>query len=151
MKTASLFILAAFLSFGRLVQAAGAPIDALQFIDRIQGTYQIDMAGGHIPTSQNNQAEVYADTEEGILTLPFCGTSGLCDPGYIEFTYAKTQATREELAPDHFVVELVTQYGAKTYRYTWESKAAQVTFTNYQYLVAGKVTQLVHQIHKVSP
>ena len=40
---------------------------------------------------------LFVDTDEGILTLPFCGSNGLCDPGYVNLTYTKTEADREEL------------------------------------------------------
>jgi hypothetical protein len=130
--------------------AAGVAVNPQAFLESIQGNYEIDLAGGHTPAKENNQAEVFADTEEGVLVLPFCGSNGLCDPGYVNLAYPTTTVEREDLGADHYRFELRAQFSAKTYRYTWEYEAGRITFTNYQYLQGNQTTQLTHVLHKVS-
>jgi hypothetical protein len=146
-----LMLLALVVGYSYPASGASYSVDARLFVEQVQGNYEIDSAGGHKPTQDNNQAEVFADTEEGILTMPYCGTSGLCDPGYINLSYVETRAEREDLGAGHFRVDLTTKVGGKSYRYSWEQEPARVTFTNYQYLVGTQVTELKHVLHKVGP
>ncbi len=151
MKAFSLVVLGIVLALSRPASAEEkAKVDAKAFLESVQGAYQIDSAGGHVPAPENNQAEVFADVDEGILTMPFCGTNGLCDPGYVDLSYSRTTADRVDFGPDHYVVEFNTSFGAKKYRYTWENESGRVTFTNYQYLLGTQVTQLQHILHKVA-
>lgn len=144
-------VLALVLALPSLSIAAGSPVDTRKFVESIQGTYQIDLAGGQKPHEENSQADVTADTTEGIFTMPFCGSNGLCDPGYIDFGYPATQVLREDLGINHYLFTLNTVVSGKTQRYTWEFNAGVVTFTNYQYRIGSQVTQLQHVLRKIAP
>ena len=135
------------------LKAAVSPLpgDVRSFVESIQGTYQIDWAGGHQPAPDNNQAEVFADATAGVLVMPYCGANGLCDPGYLDLIYGKTEIERHQVTADHYRVEIRTWIGAKEYRYTWADEGGRITFTNYAYLVGGQLTSLQHSLHRVVP
>jgi hypothetical protein len=150
MKTLSLKVLAVVFTVANLAVARGVPVDAHQFVESIQGSYEIELAGGSKPKEENKAADVYADAEEGILTLPFCATnSGLCDPGYISLAYPDTQVERETLSGGVTRYQVSNTINGKVYRYTWEVNLGRVTFTNHQYVLGNQVTTLQHVLRKL--
>jgi hypothetical protein len=116
-------------------------IDADKFIKSVEGSYDIVRAGGEAPHADNALADVYADTDEGAFTLPYCPPGeGQCDPGYLFFPYAQTTVSQEQLADGSVVSTL--EKGGKTY--TWTDKNGTVVFRNPQYSLGGKTTVLEH-------
>ncbi len=126
---------------------AATTLDTKAFIDSIQGTYLIEEVGGHPPKPDNSLADVYADTDEGVLTLPYCPSGGFCDPGYIFLSYANTTTTEATLSDGSVQVTFEVNDGSGK-KYSWTSANGKVSFFNPNYKVNGAATPLTHQLTK---
>lgn len=139
----------AFFTFCLFTQGtyAATTLDTKGFIDSIQGAYHIELVDGQVPKPDNSLADVYADTDEGVFTMPYCPLNGLCDPGYTFFPYAKTTVTEETLGDGSVQVTLEVNDGAAR-KYTWNTLNGKVKFHNPHFKVNGVVTPLTHQLVK---
>ena len=138
-----------FLAITSVGYATSAP-DAKTFIQSIQASYSIVSAGGSAPHPDNAVADVYADTDEGAFTMPYCPPGGAsCDPGYLFFPYDKTAITQSKLADGSLQTVLAVDDGV-TKKFTWTDKNGTVTFSNPQYMLDKKITVLEHVLTKVA-
>ncbi len=125
---------------------AGVAVDPREWAAERQSTYCVETADGVQPKPENALADVFADSSEFILTMPFCPAGGSCDPGYLYFPYAQTQVWRETLA-DGSVQDSLTQGGVPT-RFTWTERAGTVAFLNPEYNDLGTIRPLEHVLRR---
>ena len=105
----------------------GQSVSAESFILSIQGQYEIRMINNEKPKDPNGLADIYADDTEGAFTMPYCGSDGVCDPGYIFVSYQ-----------DAVVTETLLRSGVRRFRidangatYYWDDLGAGLyRFTN---------------------
>ncbi len=133
---------------------AATKLDAKAFITSIQGEYFIHATNGAGVEPDNSIADVYADVDVAVFTMPYCIKLGFCDPGYTYFPYAKTTAVEETLADGSIEVTLEVNDGAVR-KYVWTKLAkpvaprfAEITFYNPNYKVSGVLTPLTHELTK---
>lgn len=141
--------LAAAFSFISTASYATTTLDTAAFVRSIQGGYKIKMAGGVAPHEENALADVYADTEEGAFTMPYCDPTGsFCDPGYLFFGYKVTTVTEDILADGSVRDTMLLEDGGKKQTFTWTNKAGTIAFRNEQYVLSGKTIVLEHILEK---
>ena len=142
MRLSSTFVVAVTLLMAFATQSHA--LDAETFVASIAGQYHITRVNGEKPKENNSLADVYADADEGALTMPYCLPGGLCDPGYLFLGYATTRITQ---SMSHGVVRY--DIYSEGDRYSWEDLGSGYRFTNYQYLLNGAPIALIHELSKV--
>jgi hypothetical protein len=125
---------------------AKVAVDPRQWAAQQQSPYCVDKADGLPPKPENALADVFADTSEFVLTMPFCPEGGSCDPGYLYFPYEKTQVWRETLT-DGSVQDSLTQPGISA-PFTWTERGGVVTFINPEYKDLGTPRPLEHVLRR---
>ena len=135
--------------FAATIAVSATAVDSKNFIKGIESQYKIESAGGVKPHDDNSIADVYADTDEGAFTMPYCPPSeASCLPGYFFFPYDKTTVTQESLADGSTRTTLVVDDGgARTF--TWTDAKGTITFHNPYYNIGGKQTAVDHVLKKI--
>lgn len=125
---------------------AEVAVDPKEWATQQQSAYCVEKADGVAPKPENALADVFADSDEFILTMPFCPEGGSCDPGYLYFGYASTQILRETL-PDGSIQDTLTQTATGS-TFTWTERAGTIAFLNPQYNDLGNLRPLEHVLRR---
>lgn len=125
---------------------ATTAVDTKTFVKRIEGAYVIELAGGEVPKAENTLADVFVDADEGVLTLPYCSSSGICDPGFVFLPYASTTVLEESLPGGGTVSRITVDDGGRKVSYSWTQTGDKYTFDNPDYVLDGKSFPLQHRL-----
>jgi len=119
-------------------KSPGDKLDPKVFMERIQGEYVIELAGGSKPKPDIKTAivDLEGDPTEGAIHVPYCPSSGPCDGGYQSFPYDSTRVF-QRITEDSNLYVILKGSGTKTIYYSWEDKQGIITFRNFQYRIFG--------------
>ncbi len=144
------FTIAAYCCILSNICVAGV-VDTKDWIKAHEGDYRIEKAGGMPPKGENALANVYADTDEGVLTMPFCREGETCNVGYLFLAYDKTKITERTLAAGgtRTTIEVQDAKGDRTY--TWTETSGTFKFSNPHFVLDGKVITMEHEMVRSTP
>lgn len=124
-------------------------VDPKDWVKQHEGDYRIQKAGGAAPKEENSIANVFADTEEGVLTMPFCRAGEPCHVGYLFLPYNETQISEEVLTSGETRSTIQVKDAARTLTYTWTQKGEKALFHNPHFVLDSKAVTMEHDLVKV--
>jgi len=144
-------LILSFSSFGLTEENLGDKIAAAEFFEKIQGEYQILIAGIQVPKEDNKKGYVLLDSGELSMIFPYCHKDGgVCDPGFRDFSSENTEVYKNQVETHNTIFTLIKTEGEKTLRYTWETRNNIVHFLDPQYtLVSGEAYPLEFILEKL--
>ena len=129
--------------------ALGQNPEPKEFFTALQGEYKILRLNGEVPKEEDSAGDVYVDTDETVLTMPYCEPGVGCLGGYIYFPYNKTSIQKSQNTDGSVLYKIAVTGPDGVVAYSWEVHPSSSIFTHPRFRLSnGTFIQLTYELTK---